>query len=109
MEKIYNEVFVNSDFKWNIEKVTDKIKNRKIMFGIYLIMYSSNENNLLDIVNANELKFTHYMRSTNYIIGIADSKNNALEVVQNIIMTMYKECGNFDIRKYYGYDNFCDV
>ena len=90
MEKIYNEVFVNSDFKWNIEEVIDKIKNRKIMFGIYLIMYSSNENNLLDIVNANELKFTHYMRSTNYIIGIADSKNNALEVVQNIIITMYK-------------------
>lgn len=83
------------------DKVIASINNSEVTFGVYCITFASNEDNLFDIMNANELLFPHYKKSEVRIVGLAKGKEEALELVQKMLMEVYHKTGSFDVKTYF--------
>jgi hypothetical protein len=70
----------------------------------YLITLPSNDENLLDVFQANILLQPYYKKADRdiFVVGIANGKDEAYEVVRDIIDDVYSHTGAFDIKKYLG-------
>lgn len=106
MIKIYNNIFTDDRTRKDYDAILAALKEHRFKFGVYCIMFPVNVNNLLDIVNANELKFHYYRSRTNYIIGLAHDKESAVEIVTDIILKAYEATGTFNLKEYYDKNNF---
>ncbi len=94
-------LYVGEKMKKKKEKVIAAINNREATLGVYCIAISSHPNNLFDILDANELLFPHYKRSKIQIVGLAKGKEEALLLVQDMLMEVYNNTGDFDVRAYF--------
>ena len=83
------------------DKVISAINNRKAILGVYCIAFASNPNNLLMIMDANELLFPHYRKTNVCIVGLAKGKDEAVELVHEMIMEVYTKTGDFNVRAYF--------
>ncbi|MBB2183686.1 hypothetical protein H0486_12455 [Lachnospiraceae bacterium MD1] len=83
------------------KKAIASINNREATFGVYCIAFASNPGNLFDIMDANELLFPHYSKYDIRIAGLAKGKEEALELVVDMLMEVYRETGDFDVRTYF--------
>ena len=88
-----------------IEAEPDKWKKRleenKLSYSLFCIVLASNENNLFDIMDCNELWFRHYRRNDVYVVGLASDKGNAFKLVEQIVTDVYSETGEFKVREYF--------
>ncbi|MDD3173625.1 MAG: hypothetical protein PHF63_08200 [Herbinix sp.] len=82
-------------------KVTASINQGEATFEVYCIAFASHPDNLFDILNANELLFPHYKKSDVRIVGLAKGKEEAINLVQSMLMEVYNNTGNFDVRNYF--------
>ena len=85
-----------------IRKLVEKRKLRSLKY--YCIAFPSNKENILDIYNMGEFLFAHYRKATSedvHIIGLADSRDDAAELVREIIDEVYRESGTFDVERYF--------
>ena len=65
-----------------------------------LALPDSRDRNILDIFNSLELMQPHYKGRKKYIVGIARSKQAAVELAADIVGEMYSARGDFDLRAY---------
>ena len=65
-----------------------------------MIAFASNENNLLDIIPAQELLLSGYPKRQLYVVGLAKGYDEAVEVAASIVDEVYRATGTFDIRGY---------
>ncbi len=80
-----------------------KKANRGIgMFRIYFVTLASNEENLFDIFHAAHLKQPAFYRQNPFVVGIAEGKEEAAELVRRMIDDIYRETGGFQVREYFG-------
>lgn len=77
------------------EKVRRKIDAGEAVPGIFLITKSYNEHNLLEIVPAISLVQRNACAMCPEIIGMAKGKEDAMEMVQNILEAVYRRTGDF--------------
>lgn len=77
------------------------IINKKILHNTFCIALASNDKNLLDIINANEFRFSHYDRITTKVIGLCKGKENAVTIVTELVKDVYKKTGSYNIKDYY--------
>ena len=84
------------------KRIRKRLSKGKAVIGVYLVALTSNRDNLIDIIDVKELIFPYYKRQRIDVIGMAYSKDAALELTRDIIQDMYLETGGFDIRGYYG-------
>lgn len=96
-----SRVYVGEGLKKKKDKVIASISNRRITSDIYCIAFASQPENLFDIMNANELLFPHYQNSDIKILGLAKGKDEATNLVQDILMKVYNNTGEFDVRNYF--------
>lgn len=96
--KFYKYLYFPKDIK---EKSKDKIKKelRHCSPFLYIIFIDQNSDNL-EIMNAAFLKIKYYRKRNLTIIGIARGKDEALELVQNIILECINSLGRLNIRDY---------
>lgn len=66
----------------------------------YCIALAGHPQNLLDIYESRFLQTTHLKLDDIYVLGIAKTKNEAYEVVRQIIEDVYTHTHGFDIRQY---------
>lgn len=87
-----------------------KKKHRRVMYAInhgkrtnhvYCIAFASNEMNLFDILPANELCFSHYKNTKTHILGLAGDKDEATDVVVKMLIEIYRNTGEFNVREYF--------
>lgn len=78
-----------------------KIKKGKVQFGKYVLALPFNDSDVLDIYPSAILVQKHYMDSDLFVVGIADGKKEADELMQTMLMDCYKETGGFDLRYYF--------
>lgn len=100
MIKWYDKLYMDNFTKKNQKKIVKLIEKGKLSFGVYVIMLASNSNNLFDIMNANELLFNHYKKNEIYIVGMAFSRESAMELVQVMIEEVYHNTGDIDVKNY---------
>ena len=83
------------------EKIQAKINAGQAVPGIYLITRSYNEHNLLEIIPAISLVQRAAYAMCPEIIGMAKGKEIAMEMVQEILETIYRSTGEFCVEAYY--------
>lgn len=81
-------------------KIIYKLDNHKIEFGVYFVLLSSSEKDLLDVVPGYMIYKEAY--SGKEILGVGLTKEEAFDVCGQLIMRVMEETGNLDVRSYYG-------
>ncbi|WP_167954717.1 hypothetical protein [Anaerosporobacter faecicola] len=97
----YDSLYMDDHIRQRATHVTQAIEDHKRLLGVYCIALASNEKNLFDIINVNELLFQHYRRNQIYIIGLAQGKESAKKLVARIIEDVYRETKDFKAREYF--------
>lgn len=82
------------------ELTRKKIQKRKYVPEIYLITFSHNQENLLEILPAMVLLQKAAYENCPTIIGMAKGKDCAFSLVKRIIDEVYQNTGTFHIREY---------
>lgn len=96
-----SRLYVGDKMKKKKERVVASINHREVTFGVYCIAFASNPDNLFDIMEANQLLFPHYQNTEVSIVGLALGKQEALYLVQEMLMEIYHNTGGFDVRAYF--------
>ena len=78
-----------------------KIKKGKVQFGKYVLALPFNDSDVLDIYPSAILVQKYFMKSDLYIVGIADGKKEADELMQTILMDCYNQTGDFNLKNYF--------
>lgn len=94
-------LYVGEKMKKSKDQVITSMNQRKAVFGVYCITYASNPGNLFDIIEANQLLFPHYARTGVTIVGLAKGKQEALELLEKMLLEVYNQTGEFDVRAYF--------
>jgi hypothetical protein len=104
MIKWYHNLYMDEKVKKKQNKYIQALEKSKFTFGLYCIAFASNDKNLFDIIETNELLFEHYKRNDIYIIGLAKGKDSAIELAESLLLEVYECTGNFKIREYFKFD-----
>lgn len=104
MIKWYDNLYMDHVIEKKQKKVKKKIQEGKVTVNTYCIIFSSNEQNLFDILDANELKFSFYKNRDIYILGLAFGKDNAIAIMTSMIEEIYKNTGKFKVREYFRFE-----
>lgn len=103
--KWYRKLYLGDNAKDAKYKIIGKVRTGKFQMDTYLITLSNNPDNLLDIYSAKFLlqphfKDTHILDNI-YVIGIAKGRDEAFQLIENIISDVYSNTGGFGLREYY--------
>lgn len=98
--KYYRYLYLEEGLEKKKEKVMQKLENRKFQFDIHLIVLSQIGDNQLEIINAAQLLQRDYPDEDYFVVGIAKDYEGALEIVEEIVKTVYNETKGADIRSY---------
>ena len=82
------------------EKIKKKLDAGKFVYGIYLLTLSDNPDNLMDIIPAAMFLQKSFYGICPTIIGMANGKDEALEMVRSLIENVYTETGTFQVAEY---------
>ena len=94
-------LYIGDKMKKKKDRVVSSINNSEVTFGVYCIAFASHQDNLFDIMDANELLFPYYKKSEIRIVGLAKGREEALNLVQKMVMEVYHKTGNFNVRAYF--------
>lgn len=83
-------------------QIAERIHEGKLQMGVYCILLPQNPSNLFEIMHVNELRFSYYRKRNMYLLGLAESRKNAVEIVCRIIAEAYEEEEEPDIRSRFG-------
>lgn len=96
-----SRLFVGDKLKKRKDKAIASINNRRMTYDVYCIALASQPGNLFDIINANELLFPYYLKTDIRIVGLAKGREEAINLVQDMIMEVYRNTGAFNVRDYF--------
>lgn len=100
MVRWYKDLFLDGITKHTAGQIQKGIEKERIQYPIFLVALASNEKNLLDVMNVNELLFPYYKKRTTFILGLASSRQQAKIMAAAIVSKVYQDTGNCDVRAY---------
>lgn len=86
----------------NSRKTVKDLKKGKYLPGVCVITLPTNENNVLDIIEAYTLLQPAIDSSELTVVGVTYGREEALELVRQIVDDTYTALGTVDINKYLG-------
>lgn len=98
--KWYKNLYLGENVAPEARRIVNKIKKKKLTPDIYLIALASNSKNLLDVIPTWELLQSGYPTDNVRIIGLAQGKQEALELVVSIVDEVYQKTGNVNLQEY---------
>ena len=98
--KCYYNLYVSEALVSQKEGILKKIKEHKWQFEKYLITLAKSEKNHLEIYNSVLLVQKTISQDDIFLVGLANSYENALELVEKITQEVYDETEGVDIRNY---------
>lgn len=96
----YEDLYVGESIVHKTSKIIWKIRHNAGQLNIYVISLASNEDNLLDIIPAQELLQKGYPKRRMYVVGLAKGYDEAVQVAVSIVDEVYQKTGAFDVRSY---------
>lgn len=99
MLKWYDHYYVGEQVR-DESAVREKLDAGKLVPGIYLVTFSDNPHNILEILPAVTLFQETAARLCPEIVGIAKGMDEAMELVQMIVQTVYEETGDVLVEEY---------
>ena len=81
-------------------EIVKKVHSGQVIPNLYLIAFSSNADNMLDLIPEWEALQKGYPKESLKVVGIANGKAEALDLVQRIIEESLQETGSADVRSF---------
>lgn len=94
----YNNLYIGKNALKKKHKIIMKTIRRKPQMGVYIITLPINDSNALEIYPSYVLLQKYYRKKNMTIVGISQGYDEALEVIQDILMDCYNETGQFLVR-----------
>ena len=94
-------MYIGEEARKKKTKIIYNIDTRKLQFGVYVLTFAANGKDLIDIIPSFMLEKESYKGRDIVVIGLAASKDEALEVGRQIITDCYNQTGGFDLRSYF--------
>ena len=105
--KWYRDLYLGPNAALNIESIRKKALDGKWMMSVYYITLSRTNGNLFDIFHNSMLHQKLFAKNQCLnIVGVAEGKGEAMELLQQIIKDIYKETGSFDVDLYFPEEDF---
>ncbi|MBQ8627235.1 MAG: hypothetical protein IJ419_13900 [Agathobacter sp.] len=98
--KWYKNLYLGENIAPKARQIVNKIKKKRLTPDVYVIALASNSQNLLDIIPTWELLQLGYPTDNVRIIGLAQGKQEALELVTSIVDEVYQKTGNVKLQEY---------
>ena len=98
--KYYRHIYLTEGLEKKKDKIIQKLESNKFQISIHLLVLSRNEKNHLEIINSVLLLQPDYPKEDYFVVGIAKSYDDALELVEKITEEVYHETEGTDIRSY---------
>lgn len=97
--KWHKDLYVGEDAKKKIKSIQHRLEKHSAALGVYVVTLAANGKDLLDVLPA----FFLYREKNRdvTILGVAVTKEEALEVCAQMILDVYKKTGGFDVRSYF--------
>ena len=92
--RIAKKLYVGSDINKGRRSVLLKLRAGKWQPGVYVICPSVSEKDLLDLIPA----FMLYRYRNPLIVGLAASRQEAMELCGEILLDVYARTGSYDVR-----------
>lgn len=96
----HENLYVGESIVHKTNKIKWKICHNAGQLSVYVITLASNEQNLLDIIPAQELMQKGYPKQDLYVVGLAKGYEEAVEVAASIVDEVYQATGTFGVRSY---------
>lgn len=100
MVRWYKNLFLDGITRHTARQIQLRIEKEKLQYPVFLVALASNEDNLLDVMNVNELLFSYYKKRTTHILGLASSRQQAKIMAAVIVSKVYQDTGGCDVRAY---------
>ena len=97
---IYKYLYVPEGLQKKKENLIKKLKNGKLLPGVYLITLASTDQNQLDIFPSCIRRQKNYPEELPLVVGLTKDFEDALEIVEGITQEVYNETKGADIRSY---------
>ena len=98
--RYYRHLYMGESLKKKKKKIISKIEKGKFQLDICLLVLSDTEKNQLEIIDPNLFLQKNYPRREYFVVGIAKSFDEALEILEEITKNVYNETRGADIRSY---------
>ena len=72
----------------------------------YVLALASNQENLFDIMNTDQMFFRYYEHQDLYVLGVSENYDGAVEILQQIMTDGFHNEPEFDPRKLFTKDRF---
>ncbi|MBQ8518565.1 MAG: hypothetical protein IJ455_03020 [Agathobacter sp.] len=93
-------LYIGETFTSKEYEIIRKVHNRQIVTNLYLIVLSTNPDNMLDLIPEWEALQKGYPKESLKVVGIANGKKEAIGMVQRIIEESLLETGSADVRSF---------
>ena len=98
----YKKLYIGENAKKDAARARRRLNHGKLQMNMFLVTYASNPENLFDIIGTEQLLQKTLHRRCPMIIGLAASKEEAIQIVQQIIEETYAKQNDADVRRYLG-------
>lgn len=96
--RFYKRLYVSPTIRKKKSQIVWKLKTGKTMPCIYCITLAQNQD-MLEIYHNALLKQPYYKEQPPYIIGIAGSYQDAIELVQTMVLDAKENTGSYNVKK----------
>ena len=93
-------LYVGESISSKEHEIVRKVHNGKLVPNLYLIAFSENPDNMMDLIPEWEALQKGYPKEELRVVGIAGGKKEAIKLVQCIISDSLKETASADVRGY---------
>ena len=83
-----------------LDKIKKKLEKRPVLSGVFLISISRNASDQLEIYEARQLCQSYYQKYPPYVVGIAGSREEALQLLERIVTECLRERGDCALKEY---------
>ena len=97
--KFSSNLYVGEGIR-NPEKVKWKLKHNAGQFSVYVIALAASSDDQLEIIHCGYLKQRCFDTEHMLVVGLASSRQEALEIVTRLAQKVVRETGDADIREY---------
>lgn len=97
--RFYKKLYISTALQKKKRQVVRKLKAGKKQPFLYVIALSE-QNDLMEIYHSLLLQQPYYHKNPPYIIGLAESYDSAVSLVQTILMDVYALTGGYDVKAF---------
>lgn len=83
-----------------LNKIKRKLESRPLLSGVVLIAISRNASDQLEIYEARQLVQSYYRNNPPYVVGIAGSREEAVNMVESLAKECLEKRGDCALKEY---------